>query len=79
MQFVSSPSSFCLEKPRLSPGVSCDLHTFLLAAGLGGLGCISVYFIWVGTNWPRWIVAPFFAPAGFANLIWGIRPWVTSP
>ena len=50
-----------------------DLRTFLLAAGLGGLGCIFLFFIWVGRNWPRWIIAPFFALAGFANLIWGIR------
>lgn len=50
-----------------------DLRSFLLAAGLGGLGGIFLYFIWVGRNWPRWIIAPFFALAGFANLIWGIR------
>ncbi len=50
-----------------------DLRIFLLAAGLGGLGCIFLYFIWVGRNWPRWIIAPFFALAGFASLIWGIR------
>ena len=31
------------------------------------------FFIWVGRNWPRWIIAPFFALAGFASLIWGIR------
>ena len=49
------------------------MRTFLLAAGLGGLGCIFLFFIWVGRNWPRWIIVPFFALAGFANLIWGIR------
>ncbi|MBA3608462.1 MAG: hypothetical protein H0W43_08155 [Chthoniobacterales bacterium] len=50
-----------------------NLRMFLLAAGMGGLGCIFLYFIWVGRNWPRWIIAPFFALAGFASLIWGIR------
>lgn len=50
-----------------------DLRIFLFAAGLAGLGCIFLYFIWVGRNWPRWIIAPFFALAGFASVIWGIR------
>ena len=50
-----------------------NLRVFLIATCLGGLGCLLVYFIWVGHNWPRWMIAPFVALAGFASVIWGIR------
>ena len=49
-----------------------NLNTFLLVAGLGGVALLLLYFIWVGHNWPRWLLAPLYAVSGFAYAIWGI-------
>lgn len=49
-----------------------DVRIFLLSASLGAIACLFLYFIWIGRNWPRWIIAPLFAVSGFANVIWGL-------
>ncbi len=49
-----------------------NLTTFLLSTGLGLFALLLLYFIWIGHNWPRWLIAPLYAFSGFANLIWGI-------
>ncbi len=30
---------------------------------------LFLYLVWIGQNWPRWIVAPVFACAGFAGAV----------
>lgn len=50
-----------------------SLTLFLLATGLGAIAFLLLFFIWIGRNWPRWIIAPLFACSGFANVIWGMR------
>ena len=49
-----------------------DLTIFLLSVVLGVFALLLLYFIWIGRNWPRWILAPLFACSGFANAIWGM-------
>lgn len=49
-----------------------DLTLFLLAAGAGGVALALLYFIWIGHNWPRWLVAPLYVVSGFWNAIRGI-------
>ncbi|MGH8095612.1 MAG: hypothetical protein ACREIF_19450 [Chthoniobacterales bacterium] len=48
------------------------LQTFLLAVVLGMAACFFLYFIWIGRNWPRWIIAPLFACFGFSSVVWGM-------
>ena len=50
-----------------------DLMTFFLAAALGAVACFFLYFIWIGRNWPRWIIAPFFGLAGLVTLTLSLR------
>lgn len=38
----------------------------------GTFACLLLYLIWIGQNWARWIVAPFFGVAGFAALVWAV-------
>ncbi len=49
-----------------------NLNIFLLAVGVGAVAFLFLFFIWIGRNWPRWILAPFFACGGFACFVWGI-------
>lgn len=49
-----------------------NVRLFLLAVSLGAIACLFIYFIWIGRNWPRWIIAPLYAVSGFVNVIWGI-------
>jgi hypothetical protein len=49
-----------------------NLTMFLLAAGAGAVALALLYFVWIGHNWPRWLVAPLYALSGFGNVIWGM-------
>jgi hypothetical protein len=49
-----------------------NVPTFFLCVAVDALACFFLYFIWIGRNWPRWIIAPLFACSGFASVIWGI-------
>lgn len=43
----------------------------LLAWAIGGaFACLLLFLIWIGQNWARWIVAPFFGLFGFTALVW---------
>ena len=35
-------------------------------------GCLMLYLIWIGQNWARWLLAPFYAVTGAINTVWGI-------
>ena len=49
-----------------------SLTMFLLAVSLGVVGCLFLYFIWIGHTWARWVLAPLYGGSGFINLIAGI-------
>ncbi|HEY2714543.1 MAG TPA: hypothetical protein VGI60_18685 [Chthoniobacterales bacterium] len=49
-----------------------NLGVFFLAVSLGVIACLFLYFIWIGHNWARWVLAPLSACSGFGNLIGGI-------
>ncbi len=49
-----------------------NLGIFVCAVVAGLVALLLLYFIWIGHNWPRWLIAPFYACAGFADAIWGI-------
>lgn len=43
--------------------------------GVSIVGCIatfSLFLVWIGQNWARWLLAPFFAAAGLCFIVWGI-------
>ena len=49
-----------------------DINALLGWAVGGVFACLFLYLIWIGQNWARWIVAPFFGLFGFAALIWAM-------
>ena len=49
-----------------------DIAAFFAWAVSGGFACLLLFLIWIGQNWARWIVAPFFGIIGFAALVKGI-------
>ena len=51
---------------------SGDLREVILRALAGCFACLLLFLTWIGQNWVRWIVAPFFAFYGFRGVIWGI-------
>ena len=48
------------------------VDTFVTSLITGWIGFFLIYLIWIGQNWVRWIVAPFFALWGFCYVVWGI-------
>jgi len=46
-----------------------DIAAFFAWAVSGGFACLLLFLIWIGQNWARWIVAPFFGIIGFAALV----------
>lgn len=49
-----------------------NVGQFILRAIMGCLACFLLFLMWIGQNWARWLVAPFFGAYGFANFVWGI-------
>ncbi len=49
-----------------------DVSQFILRAMAGCIACFLLFLMWIGQNWARWIVSPFFGFYGFAYFIWGI-------
>lgn len=47
-----------------------DIKALLAWAVGGAFACLLLFLIWIGQNWARWIVAPFFALFGFTALVW---------
>ena len=51
---------------------SGDVREVILRALAGCFACLLLFLTWIGQNWVRWLVAPFFAFYGFRNVVWGI-------
>ena len=51
---------------------SGDAFQFLKFSLSTCFGCLILYLIWIGQNWARWLLAPFYAFTGLANIVWGV-------
>ena len=49
-----------------------DALQFLKLSLTACFGCLMLYLIWIGQNWARWLLAPFYGFYGLANCIWGV-------
>lgn len=49
-----------------------DIREVIMRALAGCFACLLLFLTWIGQNWVRWIVAPFFAFYGFRGVVWGI-------
>ncbi len=49
-----------------------DVREVILRALAGCFACLLLFLTWIGQNWVRWLVAPFFAFYGFRSFIWGV-------
>lgn len=49
-----------------------NVDQFFLVALSGCGAAFLLFLIWIGQNWARWIIAPFFALAGAWAIVWGI-------
>jgi hypothetical protein len=38
----------------------------------GFLAALLFYFVWIGQNWARWLIAPLFLVTGCWDFVWGI-------
>ena len=56
----------------ISSFVAGDVREVILRALAGCFACLLLFLTWIGQNWARWLVAPFFAFYGFRSVIWGI-------
>ena len=50
---------------------SGDLREVILRALAGCFACLLLFLTWIGQNWVRWLVAPFFAFYGLRSVVWG--------
>jgi hypothetical protein len=48
------------------------VEAFVGSLVIGWIGFFLIYLIWIGQNWTRWLIAPFFGLSGFCYVIWGI-------
>jgi hypothetical protein len=48
------------------------VDTFVVSLITGWIAFFVIYLVWIGQNWVRWILAPFFGFWGFCDLVWGI-------
>ncbi|HMJ05238.1 MAG TPA: hypothetical protein VK474_03185 [Chthoniobacterales bacterium] len=44
----------------------------LLIAVVGCVATFLLFLVWIGQNWARWILAPFFLVFGFFFVVWGM-------
>ncbi|HSH37951.1 MAG TPA: hypothetical protein VK993_04125, partial [Chthoniobacterales bacterium] len=56
----------------ISSFVAGDVREVILRALAGCFACLLLFLTWIGQNWVRWIVAPFFAFYGFRSVVWGV-------
>ncbi|MEY2494566.1 MAG: hypothetical protein QOJ45_1058 [Verrucomicrobiota bacterium] len=49
-----------------------DIETFFVRLITGWLAALLLYFVWIGQNWARWLVAPIFCGYGCWDIVWGI-------
>lgn len=52
--------------------LASDVREVILRALAGSMAGLLLFLTWIGQNWVRWAVAPFFAFYGFRSLVWGI-------
>lgn len=52
--------------------MSGHIETFFVRLVSGWLAALLLYFVWIGQNWARWIMAPLFIVYGCWGVVWGI-------
>jgi hypothetical protein len=52
--------------------LSGDIHAFFVKLITGWLASLLLYFVWIGQNWARWLMAPLFGAYGCWGFVWGI-------
>jgi hypothetical protein len=52
--------------------MSGHIETFFVRLISGWLVALLLYFVWIGQNWARWIMAPLFISYGSWGVVWGI-------
>jgi len=52
--------------------MSGHLEEFPARLLTGFLAALLFYFVWIGQNWVRWLIAPLFLVAGCWDFVWGI-------
>lgn len=48
------------------------VESFFARLVTGWLAALLLYFVWIGQNWARWIMAPLFIGYGSWGVIWGV-------
>jgi hypothetical protein len=49
-----------------------DIPAFFLQVVIAWLVTLLLYFVWIGQNWARWLLAPVFCINGGWDFIWGL-------
>jgi hypothetical protein len=52
--------------------LSGDVHAFFARLVTGWLASLMLYFVWIGQNWARWLMAPLFGAYGCWDFVRGI-------
>jgi hypothetical protein len=52
--------------------MSGDIKAFFVKLTTGWLASLLLYFVWIGQNWARWLMAPVFGAYGCWDFVWGI-------
>jgi hypothetical protein len=46
-----------------------DIEAFFVRLITGWLAALLLYFVWIGQNWARWLVAPIFCGYGCWDIV----------
>ena len=49
-----------------------ELEVFYLRLVTGWFAGLLLYFVWIGQNWARWLMAPLFGAYGCWDFVWGL-------
>ena len=49
-----------------------NIENFFVRLITGWLAALLLYFVWIGQNWARWLMAPVFGAYGCWDIVWGI-------
>jgi hypothetical protein len=52
--------------------MSGHIEDFFVRLITGWFAALLLYFVWIGQNWTRWLMAPLFAAYGCWDFVWGI-------
>jgi hypothetical protein len=52
--------------------MSGHIESFFARLVSGWLAALLLYFVWIGQNWARWVMAPPFIAYGCWGFVWGI-------